>query len=281
MSTAQMVLNPQTAAYTSSTAPTAGYINSYNASSGAISVTLPQLSTTTVGASLMIQKDPADTTFNLVTVSPYSGDTFYDGRASLILVRPGDKYVIQHYTASSTNYWLITQLSSEAGPQGLLAIASEVSIVSTSSLTPIILTGAGVFPEGGLYVGATFRINARGTMQNQATSGALTLTPYIQNTALGTVQFTTITSANAASWFEVESYIVVRTVGSSGSALAKTKAFANLATTGATSLYSTTTTATTVNTTTSTTQLGLQAQWATNSATNSLLIETATIERVV
>jgi hypothetical protein len=266
------------ATLSASTAPTMGSINSYNASSGALTPTLQALSSTNVGATCIVEKNVADTSFNTVVLSANGSDTFDDGTVSLTLFAPGDKFAIQCVSISGTKYWKI--LNNARLKQGIIAKVAQVPVSNTTTNTTIITA---TLPSASLTTGATFRIKVQGSIQNTATSGTLTFTPNIQGTALATAVIASLTSSNAVSAFWSETDITVRTLGSSGTAIAKTFGLATLATSGLTGLTGTSSTATTVNTTSSasSTTVFLQAQWATANANNVLLIETATIERIV
>jgi hypothetical protein len=91
------------------------------------------------------------------------------------------------------------------------------------------------------------------------------------------------TSANAASAFQLQYNITVRSTGSSGSAIAQPWGQINLATTGVVYLTSTSASTTAINTTSaaSSNALYVAAQWATASSSNVLTVSTAAIERLV
>lgn len=279
------------AVITTATAPTMGNINSYNASGGAISNTLPALSGLNVGASCLVEKWQTDGTLNAVSFTSTASDsgntgnttdTFDDGSTSFALVAPGDKAMLQVISISGVKYW--KRMTAGSIPKiggGLASLAAPVTLVSSTALTTLITT---TLPAGFLYAGALFRLKIAGTIQTQVTSGILTFTPQIQGTALGsTAAIASTASANAASPFFLEYLITCRTTGASGTALASPYGIVNLATTGVVYLTSTVTTATTVNTTAAagSNVLQLQAQWATSSATNSLIVTSGLIEHVV
>lgn len=288
MTTLATVLNGATI-LSASTAPSMGTINTYNATGGALTPTLQALSGTNVGASFIIEKHVADTSFNTITLSTNSGDYFDDGRTSLVLYCPGDRYQVQCESVSGTKYWKVLNLSNYR--VGLLARVTEFSLNTSNSLTTIntlslpvgFTSGQGVSAQGYLTTGAHFRITMQGSIQTTSTSGTLTFTPSLQNTALNTGVMPSVTSANAASGFWCQTDITVRSTGTTGTAIAKTFGVVNLATTGVTCIASTATTATTINTTStaSSTVLMMQAQWATNNASNALLVENCVFERVI
>lgn len=266
---------------TNNTPPSMGAVNLYNASTGFISTTLPSLAAQNVGATADLEKIASDTTYNVVVFTPSGIDTFADGSTNLTLVRPGDKRTVQVISINGNKFWQVTEGVNV--PTGILSMVSEFSLTNTNALTNVMNT---ILPSSlpMLAAGTTYRMQLNGTVQTQATSGTLTFTPYIQGTNLAqTAQMPTETSANAASPFFLDYTITVRTTGTSGTAIAKPYGIINLATSGVVYLTSTSTSTTTVNTTASASSfnLGISAQWATASATNSLLVETATIERVL
>lgn len=290
MTTLQTVLNGA-AVITTATPPVMGNINSYNANGGAIANTLPALSGQNVGASCIVEKFQTDGTMNAVSFTSTASDVgntgnttdaFDDGSTSFSLTTPGDKVELQVVSISGVKYW--KRVFTVSGPKlsgGLVSLAAPATLASSTALTPIIST---TLPAGFLYVGSLFRIKIAGTIQTQATSGILTFTAQIQGTSLGaTAAIVSTASANAASPFFLEYLITVRTTGSTGTAVGVPSGIINLATTGVVYLTSTVTTTTTVNTTAAagSNVLQLQAQWATSSATNSLIVTNGLIEHVV
>jgi hypothetical protein len=256
-----------------------GNINSYNASGGALAITLPALAALNVGAYCIVEKNIADGTLNAITFTANTGDTLDDLSTVLVLMLPGEKKVLQVVSIAGVKYWKVT--GGLHPKTGLTAITSEFSLTSSNAASTIVTYSV---PVATLGAGSSFLIRLDGTVQTTSTSGTLTFTPYIQNTALAqTAVMASQTSANAASPFYLEYRLTVRTTGTSGTAIAKPYGVINLATSGVVYLTSTSTSTTTINTTSSasTPTLYVQAQWATANASNSLLVETATIERVI
>jgi hypothetical protein len=273
MTTLQTVLNGATV-ITANTAPALGSINSYNASAGALSATLPQLSTLNVGANCVVEKSTLDTTVNTVTLTTFSGDTFDDTTTTLVLATPGEKRVLQVVSIGGTAYWKV--IDATYPDSGLVSIGSEFSLTNSATATTIITATPG---PANLPVGATYRITLNGTIQTAASSPTLTFTPFIQGTALVQTAVMPSQAVSSAVGFHLETTIAVRATGTSGKAIARNFGIIQFAT----PVYlfgSTSTTTTTINTTTST-ALSMQAQWSLTGVGNSLLIETATIERVV
>lgn len=267
------------ATLSTSVAPTLGNINSYNASSGALAITLPPLNALNVGASCLVEKNIADGTLNAVTFTANTGDTFADLSTVLVIAQPGEQRTLQVEAIAGIKYWKVTNASLPR--VGLAANVSEFSLTNSTTATTIITYSV---PPATLGAGSSFRVRLDGTVQTTSTSGTLTFTPQIQGTALAqTAAMPTEASANAASPFFLEYIYTVRTTGVSGTAIAKPYGIINLATSGVTYLTSTSTATTTINTTAAagSNSLLVQAQWATANASNSLLVETATIERII
>jgi hypothetical protein len=111
-------------------------------------------------------------------------------------------------------------------------------------------------------------------------SSTLTFTPLVVNTALAqTCQMPSQGSALGPVAFDLRYTITIRTSGSSGTAIAKPFGVINFST--PLYLFSTSASTTTVNTTsTSVPTIGLNAQWGAANASNSLLVDIATIERI-
>ena len=263
---------------TTTTAPSLGTINSYSAVSGALAITLPAVSGLNVGATAIVEKNIADTTLNAVTFTATSGDTFDDSSTVLVINQPGEKRVLQVVqTGGATKYWKV--VGGLEPKTGLTATTAQYALTNSATAGTIVTY---TVPAATLGAGSTFRVTLNGTIQTTSTSGTLTFTPYIQNTALAqTAVMATQTSANAAAAFSLEYTFTVRSAGASGTAIAKPFGIIGFAT--PVYLSSTSTTATTVNTTSSAsnTSLYVTATWATANAANSLLVETATIERVI
>lgn len=264
------------AVLTANTAPTMGNVNRYNASSATLTPTLPVLSTLNVGATAVVEKDTLDASFNPVTFTAAGSDTFDDGSLAFALVRGGEKRNIQVVSIGGTKYWKVTGGFSAPAGGGIAAAAAQVSLSNSTTLTQVIGTNAPV----PLNVAATYRIQLSGTVQVASSSGTLTFTPLVVGTALAqTCQMPTQGSAAGPVAFELRYVITVRTTGTSGTVIAKPFGLINFST----PFYLTSTSAstTTINTaSTSIPIIGLQAQWATANASNILLVDIATIERI-
>lgn len=279
MTTLATVLTGPQSVYTSATVPSMGTMNSYNASAGALSVTLPALSGLNVGASCVVEKYQLDGTFNTVTFTVAGTDTFDDTTTSIVLFAPGEKISLQVITVGGTKYWKRELSSNFPNRGGISSLATAFSLTNSTTKTAII---SGALPAGFLAAGSTFRVKLIGTIQVAATSGTLTFTPYLQNTALAqTAVMPSQTSAAGPVSFSFEYLISVRTTGSSGTAIAQPWGTINFAT--PVYLASISTAATTVNTTTSAASnlLQVSAQWATASTSNILTVQTGILERVL
>ena len=272
MTTLQTVLNGATT-ITTAVAPTTGNVNTYNASGGALSVTLPALSGVNVGANMIIEKTAADTTYNAVTFTCAGSDSFDDGSTVVAVNAPGENRWIQAILVGATKYW--TVISGRDPKQGLVSNSSQVAVTNTTTSTTLITTS---LKPAQLPAGATYRIRLGGTVQVQATSGTLTFTSAIQGVNLAQTAVMATQGSATTAGFWLESVITVRSTGSSGTAIASPYGQINFTT--PVQLTSTSSSTTTINTTTSG-NLSISAQWATASATNSLLVNTATIQRVV
>lgn len=93
------------AAITTNTAPTPGQITRYNASAGALAVTLPALSGLANGAIYPVQKDTLDTSANTVTFTCAGADTFDDAATTLTLRLSGSVRTLAVVTIGATKYW--------------------------------------------------------------------------------------------------------------------------------------------------------------------------------
>jgi hypothetical protein len=269
---------PQTT-YSTATAPLMGTINWYNASGGAFSSTLPALSGLNVGANCIAGKTPLDLTYNAATFVANGADTFIDGTTSFFVSSPGENRTLQVVAVGGTKFWQITDGWSSPRLGGLTALTSEFSLSNSTTNTNILSTAV---QPGSLAAGSVFRVALFGSLTTIATSGTLTLTPYLQGTALNTLVMASQTSAiSSATEFRLDLNMAVRTTGSSGTAIAHGLGMIMTAT--PVYLTSTNTATTTVNTTTaaSSNLVQVAAQWATANASNALKIETGYIERVL
>lgn len=263
---------------TTTTTPSMGNINSYDATAGNLAVTLPALSGLPLGANAIVEKSVADKTYNTVTFTRSGSDLFDDGATTCTISTPGEKVVLQVVSedGGTTRKWKITALSYPK--TGLLAATTQTVLASSNTLTTLATT---TLPAASLNAGSTFLITLDGTIQVKATSGTFTFTPYLQNTALNTAQMASQGSAAGPVGFHHETRITVRSTGATGTALAKHFGLLNFAT--AIPLLDTNTATTTVDTSSAaaSTALALKGQWETSDAANSLKIETATIERII
>jgi hypothetical protein len=275
MTTLLTALNAS-AVITTSSAPALGYINRYNASGGVLTVTLPALSTANVGAQTLVEIDTLDTSFNSVRFTAAGTDTFVDGTVSFNMVRAGEKCNLQVVSVSGVKYWKIIGAFIPRG-DGIATAVSQFALTNSTAATQVIGTGVPV----PLNVSATYRIQLCGTVQTSAVaSSTLTFTPLVVNTALAqTCQMPSQGSALGPVGFDLRYIITIRTSGSSGTAIAKPFGVINFST--PLYLMSTSASTTTVNTTsTSVPIIGLNAQWGAANASNSLLVDIATIERI-
>ncbi|WP_094359893.1 hypothetical protein [Mycobacterium marinum] len=261
-------------------APAQGYVNSYDASAGTLSIALPSLSGLNPGANFIVEKSITDPTLNAVTFTADGSDTFDDGATSLTLSRPGRLVLLQTIWIAGTTYWKVLTCGELTRTGGIAAITSQLALSNSTTPTTVITT---TLPAVTLAAGSTYRIKLLGTVRVKATSGTLTFTPYIQNTALNTIQMASQTSAEGPVGFSLEILITVRTTGATGTAIAHGDGVIKFATNSELTLTSTNTSATTIDTTSAaaSTALLIQATWATADSNNALAVEIASIERLI
>jgi hypothetical protein len=229
-----------------------------------------------VGAITRIEKDALDTSFLPITVTAGGADTFDDGSLSMTLVRAGEKREIQVVSISGTKYWKTIGGYIPRG-DGVVAATSQFSLTNSTIATQIIGTSA----LTSLGASATYRIQLCGEIQFAASSGTLTFTPLVVNTALAqTCQMPSQGSSGGPVAFDLRYMITVYTSGATGTVIAKPFGMINTST--PIYLTSTSTATTTINTSsTSAPIVGINATWATASASNNLLVDIAMIERIV
>jgi hypothetical protein len=120
-----MALTPGVAAWTedaapktAASAPTMGQINRYNATAGALVVTLPALAGLNVGARTMVQKYTLDVSANTITFNRAGSDVFDDASTALILGGSGESRTLQVVTVGGVKKWKITEEMGAASSGG-------------------------------------------------------------------------------------------------------------------------------------------------------------------
>lgn len=103
---------------TTTSAPSLGYVNRYDASAGNLTVTLPALSGLNVGARAMLQKHTLDVSANTVTFNRAGSDQFDDASTSFALTRSGESRTVQVVSISGVKRWKITEAMVESVPGG-------------------------------------------------------------------------------------------------------------------------------------------------------------------
>jgi hypothetical protein len=100
-------LTAQTANITASTTPTISQINVYDATSGALTPTLPPLSGTSVGAQMFLQKYSGDVSVNTVTFTTAGSDSFDNGSTTRTLKLSGEFEILQVISVSGTKKYKV------------------------------------------------------------------------------------------------------------------------------------------------------------------------------
>lgn len=126
------------ATVTASSAPLLGDINTYDATTGAISIPLPALAMLNIGSNLMVEKDSRDVSGNSMTINCAGSDTFYDGTTSVSLATPGEGRTLQVVSINGTRYWKImsSSINSNTSVAGV-GSALNGSAVITTATTPV------------------------------------------------------------------------------------------------------------------------------------------------
>jgi hypothetical protein len=96
-------------AITSSSSPALGVLSRYDATGGAITASLPALSSVAVGARLAVTK--IDSTANVVTLSCAGSDTTTEGAANITLKLPSDRMELQAVKLGSSTAWAVVDSS--------------------------------------------------------------------------------------------------------------------------------------------------------------------------
>ena len=113
---------------TTNAAPQMGMANRYNASGGALSVTLPALAGLTVGANCIIQLDILDTSENGLTVTRNGTDVFDDGGTGFTLTLAGAQRSLQVVEIDAVKVWKVMDYGS---PEPDLTVYQPKSVLTT------------------------------------------------------------------------------------------------------------------------------------------------------
>ena len=171
----------------------------------------------------------------------------------------------------------VTGLSGTGGGSpGLTAITSQVSVTNTTNETDI---ATYTLSSGSLSAGSTFKFIFYGTHQNQDTSGTLTFKMYIGSNAGQVIQMAS-GNARAQTYMEFYGMATVRTTGATGTYVTSGIYTVHTSATAVTKAYQGSGTTSVVDTTAAAPVVKITAQWQTASATNTLLVQIATIELV-
>ena len=150
------VLSVNAAPFSASTTPTLGAINSYDATSGALTPVLPQLINLNAGATLVVEKWYADSTTNQITVSAYPGDTFEDTTTSVVLFQPGEKRTLQVVSPTTgTKYWKVVQAVYGTSTSTVLTGATQ-TLTNKTLTSPTLVTPDLGTPNSGTLTNCTF-----------------------------------------------------------------------------------------------------------------------------
>lgn len=165
----------------------------------------------------------------------------------------------------------------EPGKVGVVSLTSQVSVSNTTSETTIL---SFVLPPGSLQIGSQFRFTFYGTHQNQDIPGTLTIRMYVGGNA-GQIILVDLNSIKSQTYVEFNGIATVRTLGSSGTFI--TSGIYQIYTSASSieSYFQGGATTTAVNTQAPSIPLQITAQWQTASSDNSLLIQNATIEKIM
>ena len=171
MVSAQAVLQTK-AVTTQATTPDTGFINTYDATAGQISATLPALSDCGVGANLMVQK--TDTGANPVVFTRSGSDVFDDGTTQLTLTRHGEARTLQVVSLDEgvTKMWkVVNRMTAQAIPTGTRITENFADFDDPVYPVPPGVLGATVTVIGGGAGGGSGRRGALGTYRNGGGGG--------------------------------------------------------------------------------------------------------------
>ena len=164
----------------------------------------------------------------------------------------------------------------EGKPRSCAAMTTQYTLTNSTTRTDIV--SVNIDPRE-LSVGSTFRMTLSGTIQTQATSGTLYFSPYLGSNIGPEFALSSTSTAVAQDIFTLNIDITVRSIGASGTYISSGS---GLRPTGSWyTIYPTSTSTAVIDTTATSATVKIAAKWATASATNTLIIQTAVIEQII
>jgi hypothetical protein len=146
---------------TTTAAPTSGQITRYDATAGALAVTLPALSGLTGGALYGVQKYQGDLSANTITFTAAGSDKFDDTTTTTETLRlTGQLRFLQVFKVGATKYWKVVNGNTTLGS---LDARYQAAVIPTAATGAAIVAAANSF--GGnpgivlLKSGATYVLN--------------------------------------------------------------------------------------------------------------------------
>jgi hypothetical protein len=182
-------MTPLTAApaISTNTPPVRGEINRYDATSGNLSVTLPELSGSMPGERFTIQKSTQDTSANTVTVTAAGADVFDDGATAFILRFPGDFRDVKVVSVTGVKKWraiggnLLTGVTDRNG-NNIVSLPAQASAVNHVEIKNAATTAAPAISAIGSDTNIDLNLVPKGTGLVKANGVALrSITPRINS----------------------------------------------------------------------------------------------------
>lgn len=222
--------------------------------------------------------------YDLFLKQPGSGSTTITWPASFVWADGGTPPVlsatpndVDHIKVVTPDHVTFYAVHSNRWLDRITANISQINLNTSAAETTLVTN---TLATGVLKAATTMRFTLRGTVQCQATSGILTFRVYMgANAAAQTFVMATQGSAAGPVPFFLQVDASVRTAGASGTYIAG--GYGRIEFTTAALLTTTSASTAVVDTTAATPVIKATAQFATSSATNKLLVEVATIERIV
>lgn len=116
-----------------------GYVNRYDATAGALVVTLPALSGLNVSSRAMVQKYTLDASANSVTFNAAGSDHFDDATSSVVLTTSGQSRTLQVVSISGVKRWKVMEAMGSTGGSSSGSVAST-DITDASTIGRTIIT---------------------------------------------------------------------------------------------------------------------------------------------
>jgi len=236
-----------------------------DATSGAVTITLPAVATARNGKEYIIRK--TDTTVNPVIIDGNSSETIESDTTQVLFTLDSFAQIV-----NKTTLWRMGASRGVASGRAFIATAAA-TVASSSSETTMAGSGVGskTLPANFFRAGRSLRVEAFGYVSNTGTPDLTIKLKFGSTVILTTGTITTAASLSNTGW-SFRGRITCRTTGAGGTVMAQGELFI-----GTTRVAMVNTAAVTVDTTASQ-AVDLTAQWSVNSSSNTITCQELNVE---